>query len=357
MPAPAIDPQPDFQRFLDTLLLRRSRRRPPLFDFLVDKSHKAGVLGRPPETAEDEVAFFRTAGYDYAQVSLYVPIDELQAALRRNREGGSAIHGGSLSVIESLAHFRGRRWSWQAVAEGDLSAMEGKLAWMERVAAALPESMKLLVHQADVFTFAWEMIGFDEFCLATYESPELIEAVMGSMAAANHQVAEEAARRCGEKIGVWMYSDDIAYTEGLMLKPDFYREALFPVIERLARIGRSVDAPLIYHSDGRLYPVLDDLAAAGVRALQPLEPKSMDPLKIKTDWPGSFCLLGNIDLDLMARGTPDRVEQHVREKIDRLNATGGYMPGVSNTVPDYVDHANYLRMIETVYSYPDAPID
>lgn len=356
MPAPAIDPQPDFQRFLDTLLLRQSRRRPPLFDFLVDPSHKQGVLGRPVETAADEVAFFVNAGYDYAQVSLYVPTDELQEALRKNREKGSAIHGGSLAVIESLEQFNGRQWSWQPVADGDLSAMSAKFQWMEEVAEALPESMKLLVHFADVFTFAWEMIGFDEFCLATYEAPELIEAVMGSMAAANLNVAEEAVRRCGEKIGVFMYSDDIAYTEGLMLSPDFFRKALFPFMGQLAERGRTIDAPMIYHSDGRLYPVLEDLAAIGVRGIQPLEPKSMDPLEIKQRWPGKFCLLGNIDLDLMSRGTAEKVEQHVREKIDRLNATGGYMPGVSNTVPDYVDHANYVRMIETAYAYPDEAI-
>lgn len=356
MPAPAIEPSPDFERFRQTLTRQRSWRRPPLFDFLIDRSHKRDVLGRPVKTATDEVEFFTRAGYDYAQASLYVPIEELQEALRKSRESGSAIHGGSLAVIESLDQFKRRRWSWQPVADGDLTAVADKLEWMGRLAEALPESMKLLVHFADVFTFAWEMIGFDEFCLATYEAPALIEAVMGSMAMANLNVAEEAVRRCGEKIGVVMYSDDIAYTEGLMLSPDFFRKALFPFMGELAERGRCVDAPMIYHSDGRLYQVLDDLAALGVNGIQPLEPKSMDPREIKDGWPNTFCLLGNIDLDLMARGAPEQVEQHVRERIERINADGGYMPGVSNTVPDYVDHANYIRMIETVYSYSDEPL-
>ena len=109
--------------------------------------------------------------------------------------------------------------------------------------------------------------------------------------------------------------------------------------------------PFLYHTDGRLYDVLDDLARVGVNAIQPLEPKAMDPLEIKRRWPGKFCLCGNIDLDLMARGTPDEVERHVRAKIERLNVGGGYMPGVSNTVPDYVKFENYARMIETVFSY------
>jgi uroporphyrinogen decarboxylase len=77
----------------------------------------------------------------------------------------------------------------------------------------------------------------------------------------------------------------------------------------------------------------------------------MEPLEIQKRWPGKFCLLGNIDLDLMSRGTPDQVEALVREKIETLGANGGYMPGISNTVPYYVNYNNYIRMIETNHSY------
>ena len=118
-----------------------------------------------------------------------------------------------------------------------------------------------------------------------------------------------------------------------------------------AQLGATVGAPLIYHTDGRLYEVFDQLAQIGVRGIQPLEPQSMDPLEIKRRWPGRFCLMGNIDLDLMSRGTPSEVEAHVRDRIDTLNVGGGYMPGVSNTVPYYVKFENYMRMIQTVYSY------
>jgi uroporphyrinogen-III decarboxylase len=77
----------------------------------------------------------------------------------------------------------------------------------------------------------------------------------------------------------------------------------------------------------------------------------MDPLSIKQRWPGKFCLIGNIDLDLMSRGTAEQVERQVREKIGRLNEGGGYMVGVSNTVPAYVRYENWARMIETTYSF------
>ncbi|NQU12141.1 hypothetical protein HQ590_15200 [bacterium] len=350
-----IEPNPDFQRFRDTLLLRHGWRRPPLFDFHINAPHKAAVLGRPVETPADDVAFFRAAGYDYVQATVHVPVTELADVLAQDRTQ-AASHSSDHGLIKSPEDFRARRWSWQVATEGDLSACQPALAWLRGQLAALPPTMKILLHNADVFTYAWELLGFSPFCLASLEQPEFVRELMQSLAAAQLNATRAAAALVGDQLGAVFYSDDIAYTEGLMLGPNFYREFLFPTIAEFAQIGQARGAPLIYHTDGRLYDVFDDLARIGVRAIQPLEPKAMDPREIQRRWPGTFCLLGNIDLDLLARGTPDAVAAHVRDRVDTLNGHGGYMPGVSNTVPTYVRTANYLRMIQTVYSYPDEQV-
>lgn len=345
---PQIDPRPDFGRFRQTLLLEQAFKRPPLFDFIIDQTHLEAVLGRPVRDGGDMVEAYCLAGFDYVQLMSYCPMDELRA---RYAEEKAASQPAGVRLITTMEEYRARRWSWQAMAEGDLSRHEPVFARLEEMRAALPQGMKILAQTADIFTFAWELMGFTEFCLATYEAPELIETLMSSIAAAQTNSFREVLRRGGDSIGAIMYSDDIAYTEGLMLAPEFFREFLFKHMKQLIDLGASHGLPFIYHSDGRLYQVFDDLAALGVRAIQPLEPKSMDPLEIKRRWPGKFCLLGNIDLDLMARGSIEAVERHVRERVQTLNVGGGYMPGVSNTVPYYVNRANWVRMIETVYSF------
>jgi uroporphyrinogen decarboxylase len=354
---PHIDPNPDFSRFRDVLLLRRAWRRPPLFDFHIDRAHKARLLGRPVETAADETRFFALAGYDYIQITVRIPHEELDHVIAQEKQSSDAAsHGGHARLIHTPDQFNAQRWSWQPLAEGDLSAVRPRLDYLQQVADALPPGMKIVLHTDDVFTFTWQMMGFTELCLSIYEQPELVRDVMRSLAAASRRIVDAAIACVGDRIGAVMYSDDIAYTEGLMCGPDFFRSHLFPHLLDLSAAAETIDAPLIYHSDGRLYDVFDDLSAAGVRAIQPLEPKSMDPLEIQRRWPGRFCLLGNIDLDLMTRGEPDEVEHQVRDRMDTLNTHGGYMPGVSNTVPHYVRYENYIRMIETVYRYPDHPI-
>jgi uroporphyrinogen decarboxylase len=342
---PRIAPDPDFARFLDVLLLKRPVQRPPLFDFHIAREHKERLLERPIESARDEIDFYRLAGYDFVQATVHVAPTELAAEHAHSGSATAGYHG----LIQSLSQFQSRRWSWQDAAEGNLSGCRDQFEIVERLAEAMPDQMRLMLHGADVFTLAWMLMGFESFCLATVDQPELVAALMESLADAQINALAEAMRIGGARIGIVLYSDDIAYTEGLMLAPSFFREYLLPVLERVAAFG----PPLVYHSDGRLYDVFDDLANVGIRGIQPLEAKSMDPLEIKRCWSGKFCLIGNIDLDLMCRGTAAEVERQVRDKIDRLNVGGGYMVGVSNTVPDYVNFDNYVRMIETVYSYSE----
>lgn len=358
MPFPRIDICPSFDRFRDTLLLRRSWQRPPLFDFHIGASHKAAMLGYEPQTMADQVKFYRYAGYDYVQCTITSYPQELRQAkaAQQQQAGGAGSHSSEQGLIDSLEHYQSQRWSWQDLCEGDMSYRAAEFEQLKQLAEVIPDDMRILFNCSDIFTIAWEMIGFTPFCLASFEQPDFIQTVMQSLAEANLNIVKQVVAVAGDRVGALLYSDDIAYTEGLMLGPDFFRKQLFGHMKSLVDEMATIDAPTIYHSDGRLYPVFDDLAALGVRGIQPLEPKSMDPMEIKRRWPRQFCLLGNIDLDLMARGEPDAVEAEARAKIERLNATGGYMPGVSNTVPDYVKHENYVRMIETVYSYPDEPV-
>ncbi len=353
MMRPKIDPAPDFDRFLDVLLLRKAWLRPPQFDFHINAVHKASVLGRPAKTGKDLVEFFTVSGYDFVQVSVFMPQPELAEAQKAEQSKGDAdSFGAGSTVIESAEQYRSKRWSWHDMAEGDLSSIEYQYELLEQVAEAIPDSMKILLHGADVFTFTWELMGFNNLCFAMYEEPDFVRELMQSLADAQYHAYRGAIDRVGDKIGALFYSDDIAHGAGPFMSPDFFRQHLFPTMHRYAKMGQLIGAPFIYHSDGKLYPVMDDLVEVGVKGIQPLEPKAMDPLQIKQQWPGKICLMGNIDLDLMSRGTAEQVESHVREKIDRLNVGGGYMPGVSNTVPDYVNLENYLRMIEVINSYP-----
>ena len=117
--------------------------------------------------------------------------------------------------------------------------------------------------------------------------------------------------------------------------------------------------PFIMHSDGRLWPVLDDLIALGVNALHPIEPKAMDIFELKEKVGHKIALFGNIDLGytLTERlGSPQAVRKEVRQKIRSLAPGGGYAVASGSGATRYVSLENFNAMREATFEYGAYPI-
>jgi len=117
-------------------------------------------------------------------------------------------------------------------------------------------------------------------------------------------------------------------------------------MKQIGDLAKSADVPYLYHTDGNLWTVFDDFAEIGINAIHPLEPNSMDAVEVKEKEGHRFCLVGNIDVDLLSRGTEAEVRALVRDRIEKLGYNGGYCVGSSNTIPPYVKVENYKAMIE-----------
>jgi len=110
--------------------------------------------------------------------------------------------------------------------------------------------------------------------------------------------------------------------------------------------------PLILHSDGNLWQVMDDLIEIGFDALHPIEPKAMDIQETKLAVGDRLCLIGNVELDYpLSRGKPSDVEDAVRYLIETVAPGGGYCLGSSNTITSYVPLENFVAMVEACFKY------
>jgi len=74
----------------------------------------------------------------------------------------------------------------------------------------------------------------------------------------------------------------------------------------------------------------------------------MNILDVKNLYGNKLCLIGNIDVDLLARGSVDEVRNNVTRNIELVGSDGGYCVGSGNSIPEYVKLENYISMIETV---------
>jgi uroporphyrinogen decarboxylase len=188
----------------------------------------------------------------------------------------------------------------------------------------------------------WEMMGFETFSLALYEDRKLVEHLNNRLGELVVSMFERMASM--EAVDVLWYSDDIAYASGLIVSPAVLQSLFFPWLRRIGGIAREAGKPLIYHSDGVLWDVMEEIIGCGVDALHPIEPKAMQLEDVKRLYGDRLCFVGHVDVDLLARGTEAEVRSQVRKNIQV--ARGGYCVGSGNSIPEYVRLENYLAMLD-----------
>lgn len=342
-----LNHQPDFSR-LRTTLFRGQADRVPLLELAIDNTIKEAVLGRPIVTTKDLVDFFVKAGYDYVRLAAKIDMNPAKVlpkeGLRRSNSSENDIerswHASGKGMITTMNELE--QFQWPKMEEVDYSAFEN-------IQPFLPDGMKIIAQYGDIFTWAWDFMGFETFSFSLIENPELVEALFNKIGTIELELFDTMTDF--DHVGAVFYSDDIAYQTGLMMSPTVFRTYLFPWMKKIGDLCQRKHIPFIYHSDGRIWEVIDDLYACGINALQPLEPQAIDIREVKQRYGHKFCLVGNIDVDILSRGTPEQVEQIAKGLIEDVGQGGGYCLGSGNTVPNYVPVENFLAMVKAVFKY------
>jgi uroporphyrinogen-III decarboxylase len=66
--------------------------------------------------------------------------------------------------------------------------------------------------------------------------------------------------------------------------------------------------------------------------------------------------LGNIDLNILGAGTPQEVEDEVRELIRDVGCSGGYIVTSGNSLAGYLKPENVIALSKAVQKYGQYPI-
>lgn len=354
MDRPDWMPPVDYRRLLTTLR-REEPDRVPNVEMGVDPVIKEKVLGRWVGDVRADVEFWYRAGYDFIYLRpLYefpytmppnVPTGQPKYDRAADREEKSLpmTETGAITKLADLD-----RYPWpDPNNESYYSPLTEAASW-------LPPGMGLISGVGGIFTRVWMLLGFECFCMALTEEPELVTELFRRVAAIQIAVLKRVVRQPG-LIAVW-YGDDLAFAESLLVSPEVYRKHLFPQMEELASIAHGAGKPFMYHTDGRLWDVIPDLISLGVDALHPIETKAMDINEVKRRHGKHLALIGNIDPNTLGLGTPDQVRAEVKMRIKDLAPGGGYAVGASPGIGNYVRLDNYEAMRRCVFECGTYPI-
>jgi hypothetical protein len=142
---------------------------------------------------------------------------------------------------------------------------------------------------------------------------------------------------------VVMIHDDIVWTSGAFLHPDFYRTYIFPNYKKLFRPLLEAGKKILFTSDGDYTMFLPDIAACGVHGFV-LEP--VTDLQVAVEHFGqTHAIVGNVDTRVLLHGDRPAIETEVRRCMDLGRACPGFFLAVGNHIPPNtpVEHALWYQ--------------
>ncbi len=145
--------------------------------------------------------------------------------------------------------------------------------------------------------------------------------------------------------------DDLGIQDGPLLSPTLYRTLLKPVhAELIAHVRAHTSAKILFHTDGDVRQLLDDLVEVGVEVLSPVEPLAMPDLAgLKRRYGARLAFCGAVDSHhLLPTARPEAVRQEVRRVAGILGAGGGYLAAANHAIMAIVPPENVIAMVEGV---------
>jgi uroporphyrinogen-III decarboxylase len=193
-------------------------------------------------------------------------------------------------------------------------------------------------------------LGLETFSLALYDNRRFVETVMDIYFGWTQVMVEHVCQMGFDAI---VSTDDLAFKTQPFFSPKIFREMVVP---RYKRVVEKISIPWFIHSDGNIEPLLEDFLALGICGVHPNEKGAMDIRQIKKKYGDQVCLLGNVDLNLLAAGTWQEVDAEVRGLIRDVAPGGGYIVTSGNSLAGYLKPENVLVLSRAVLKYGRYPI-
>jgi uroporphyrinogen-III decarboxylase len=192
------------------------------------------------------------------------------------------------------------------------------------------------------------LVGMKDFMMMVYEDRGFVEHML-EVSTIHFSNLCKAVVEAGVDF-VWI-ADDIAFKTGLFIPPKLFKEIWTERMQRIMEPALARDIPVIFHSDGNIDDIIEDLIDIGISCLNPMDPYAVDYKEYKKRYGSRLCLSGNMDIELLAKGTPEDIEKDVKKHMDILKPGGGYIATCSHSLVNYIPHNNVIAYINAIHKY------
>lgn len=206
-----------------------------------------------------------------------------------------------------------------------------------------------------LFEMAWHLTGMEKFMLDMSSGEDYIDALLDKVMTFSIGVGKKLVSLGVD--GIWT-GDDFGAQNGMIISPRLWRKLFKPRYKELWQELKAVnpEVMVMYHSDGAVAPILNELAEIGMEVFNPVQPNvpGHDPQSLKDSLGSMIAFWGAIDQQaLLPSGTPAQIAADVAEKIRVLGKGGGYMAAPAHIIQADTSMENVEAFIAAVKEFGD----
>jgi len=199
-----------------------------------------------------------------------------------------------------------------------------------------------------------DMRGMAQAYMDLSTNREMVEYCLDRLFDFRYEVARRIFETLPGQVDIMYVAEDFGAQENLLFSPKLIREIFIPRMKRVMDLVHEAGATVFTHSDGAIRPIIPDLIAAGMDALNPIQwrCKGMEREGLKRDFGDRIILHGGVDnQQTLPFGTVEDVRQEVIDNIRIMGDGGGYILAPCHNIQAVSPPENVVALYETGYEY------
>jgi len=198
--------------------------------------------------------------------------------------------------------------------------------------------------------------GYDKFFLDLAMNKEYADTLLDKVLDLYCRMYTNYFKEVGEYAQIVYITDDLGTQVSLLMSPQMFREQVKPKFKAFNdHLKAHSDAKIMFHSDGAIDPLLDDLVEIGVDILNPVQTSTRgleDTLALKQKYGDRLSFHGAIDVQqVMPNATVAEIKKEVARRIHDLGTNGGYILAPCHNVGHDIPVENVVALFEAAQEY------
>ena len=176
-----------------------------------------------------------------------------------------------------------------------------------------------------------DLRGFEELMIDFAEEPLELEMLIQVVLEYNVRQVENMVRNNKDEI-LW-FGDDLGIQHGLAMGAEKWRKYIKPCFSRLYGICHREGRYVHMHTDGCIHEIIPDLIDCGVNSVNAqFRANGLDNLmRVCKD---KICLDLDLDRQMFPFCTPQDIDDHVKEVVEKLGSPRGGLSLIAECAPD-----------------------